>query len=167
MIIREIPNFLTYFVSEDGKQVWSEITAKTCRKCCKKLSTYINKDGYYTAIFQKGYKEIRPTVHKLVLLAFHGPKPFEGAECRHLDNNKLNDHFTNLCWGTAQENCNDRIQAGTQRFGNKLSEDEARDVLEMFQSGRTISEIELVYPMCRQTLYNIKNRSTWKEICTH
>lgn len=52
-------------------------------------------------------------VHKLVLLAFHGPKPFPKAQCRHLDGNRMNNRETNLCWGTARENYNDKVAHGT------------------------------------------------------
>lgn len=52
-------------------------------------------------------------VHTLVLEAFHGPRPFEDALCRHLDGDCQNNHVSNLQWGTAKENLEDSIRHGT------------------------------------------------------
>ncbi len=48
-------------------------------------------------------------VHKLVLLAFHGPGR-QGMETRHLDGNPKNNCTENLRWGTRAENGKDRIR---------------------------------------------------------
>ena len=52
-------------------------------------------------------------VHTFILLAFHGPKPFPKAQCRHLDGCKLNNRPDNLRWGTHKENTEDRRLHGT------------------------------------------------------
>lgn len=45
-------------------------------------------------------------VARLVCEAFHGPAPFKGAVCMHLDENARNNKPTNLKWGTQKENLN-------------------------------------------------------------
>lgn len=54
-------------------------------------------------------------LHVLVVRAFEGPKPFEGAETRHLDGNKLNNDPSNLKWGTKQENLADQVRHRKER----------------------------------------------------
>lgn len=50
-------------------------------------------------------------VHVLVLEAFDRPRP-KGAVCRHLDGNPINNHLSNLAWGTHKENTEDRKRHG-------------------------------------------------------
>jgi hypothetical protein len=50
-------------------------------------------------------------IHQLVALTFHGPRP-EGQETRHLDDNYLNNDYTNLTYGTRTENVADSIKTG-------------------------------------------------------
>lgn len=45
--------------------------------------------------------------HKLVCTAWHGPKPFNGAVVRHLNDNKNDNSPGNLAWGTNKQNSQD------------------------------------------------------------
>lgn len=45
-------------------------------------------------------------VARLICEAFHGPPPFPGAVCMHLDENSRNNRADNLAWGTQRENMN-------------------------------------------------------------
>lgn len=53
-------------------------------------------------------------VHRLVLAAFRGMSPLQ---CRHLDGNRSNNRLSNLAYGTAIENSQDRDRHGTTRKG--------------------------------------------------
>jgi hypothetical protein len=55
-------------------------------------------------IFQFHGKTYR--VARLICEAFHGPKPFPGAVCLHLDEDVKNNVPSNLKWGTQKENLN-------------------------------------------------------------
>lgn len=57
-------------------------------------------------------------VHTLVLEAFDKPRP-EGLVGRHLDGNPENCRFDNLCWGTQEENAQDRVRHGRDAHANK------------------------------------------------
>ena len=48
-------------------------------------------------------------IHVLVCSSFHGKRPFPEAVVRHLDNNPLNNLYTNLSWGSRQENVRDSL----------------------------------------------------------
>ena len=59
-------------------------------------------------------------VHKLVLIAFHGPRPHPDYDCCHNDGDAENNHATNLRWDTKQANADDRIRHGTQCRGENI-----------------------------------------------
>ena len=54
-------------------------------------------------------------VHRLVLEAFVGPCP-EGHVARHLDDDKENNHLSNLSWGSESENAHDKIRNGKDHY---------------------------------------------------
>ena len=58
------------------------------------------------------------SVHVLVMAAFVGPRP-EGAVTRHLDGNPLNNHLTNLAYGSQSENLRDAVAHGTHAHAKK------------------------------------------------
>lgn len=68
---------------------------------------------------KNGYPTVNLTgdivyVHRLVLLAFDGPKP-DGMETRHLDGVKTNNALSNLRYGTSSENSQDAMRHARQR----------------------------------------------------
>lgn len=52
------------------------------------------------------------TIHTLVCLAFHGPKPTPKHQVAHKDCNKMNNGYLNLRWATPKENIADSIILG-------------------------------------------------------
>ena len=93
------------WVTEDG-QVWSE-------RLRRFLKQYPHNFGYPT-IQWNGPK----LIHQLVCECFHGPKPTEKHEVRHVnDPTPTNVHYTNLCWGTRQENAADKRRHGSNMGG--------------------------------------------------
>lgn len=61
------------------------------------------------------------TVHRLICSAFHGPCP-KNMMSRYLDGNKTNNSPDNLCWGTAQDNSDDKWLHGTICVKEKKAE---------------------------------------------
>lgn len=76
------------------------------------LKPWLDPKGYLTVSLWKGGVEKRFGAHRVVLLAFVGPRP-DGLEIRHLDGNPLNNSFENLAYGTHAENTLDRIRHQT------------------------------------------------------
>ena len=70
----------------------------------------ILKKGHrvYPDVMSRGYLRINmrggsKLVHRLVLETFVGPCP-DKMECSHIDNNKLNNNLSNLCWESHADN---------------------------------------------------------------
>lgn len=83
------------------------------------LRTPLNDKGYPNLNLHIDGKQYLRRVHQLVCTAFHGPKPTDKHECRHLDGDPLNNRADNLTWGTSAENEQDKRRHGTyyKRFG--------------------------------------------------
>lgn len=112
----QIPGWPNHDVSDLGRiRSWKSSRSANSRKPAvpRILKTQRAKHGGYLTI-NPGDCELRGTqlVHRIVLLAFVGPCP-EGYECRHLDGDRTNNRLSNLKWGTAAENTQDKIAHGT------------------------------------------------------
>lgn len=57
-------------------------------------------------------------VHRLVALAFHGPRP-DGLETRHLNGDDHDNRPANLKYGTHAENEQDKLRHGTHNHARK------------------------------------------------
>lgn len=118
---RVVPSNPKYLASSDGQI--RHIESPKSRKLQR------TPRGYYLVNMWQDRKLRVRSVHSLVAEAFIGPRPYEGAEVRHLDGNPSNNTSTNLFYGTAKENAADRELHGRtkrgQRNGNsKLPDDE-------------------------------------------
>lgn len=80
----------------------------------------IDKYGY--AKVRIGSARKRYFVHRLVAYCYLPPCPDKYNQIRHLDGNKLNNHYSNLAWGNAKENAEDRNIHGTTSRGRRHSE---------------------------------------------
>lgn len=95
-LIREINGFNGYFVTEDGDIIGKRGTI---------LKPFISKMGYKIATFYINGELKHKTVHRAVAEAFvDGYKA--GLTVNHKDENKLNNHYTNLEWMTFAEHNN-------------------------------------------------------------
>jgi hypothetical protein len=112
---------------KDGKGTDTVIEEKPLRK----FSPSMNHWGYLNATIRNDGKQKTIRVHTLVLLAFHGPKPFDNAVCRHLDGNKLNNRPQNLKWGTAKENAQDMIEHGLLGVGDFNTNFTEKDIIDI------------------------------------
>ena len=83
-----------YYISEDG-EVYSLYSKKI-------LEQAIDKDGYPRVDIHS--KHIK--IHKLVYLTWIGEIP-QGLQINHKDDNKMNNHYSNLYVGTQKQNISD------------------------------------------------------------
>jgi hypothetical protein len=109
MEIREIPGWLGYKISEDGI-----VYTKSGKEFSLfKQQRQFNTPPYLAVILHKEGKAYRFMVHRLVALTFIGLPPFEGAIVRHLNGNSLNNHYSNLAYGTNKDDAADQKRCGT------------------------------------------------------
>mgnify|MGYP000227006875 FL=1 len=108
-----------YTILKDGR-IWSKYKRK-----------YIGGsigNGYKQVTLTSGGKATNHAVHRLVAQAFV-PNPHSKPYVNHIDGNKLNNHYTNLEWCTAQENVEHaRIMGLLARQVRKLTDDQVREI---------------------------------------
>ena len=116
----------------------------------------------------------RILVQKLVILTFHGPKPFAGAEVRHLDDDRYNNKATNLAWGTRGENIRDawrngripiRNNRGSSNRSSKLTEKAVIDILTNYTGERgDQTRFARKYKVSQTLIWQLVNRKIWTHI---
>jgi len=98
---RSIPGFLDYEASASGeirrKQGYYAHQARV-------LKQHAQNSGYLAVNLSIRGKLKRSSVHRLVLLAFQGKPPFDGAEASHIDGDQRNNCASNLRWASRAEN---------------------------------------------------------------
>lgn len=103
-----------YFITENG-EVYNK---KTGRKRVPQM----RNDYLSVNIKGKNY-----TIHRTVALSFV-PNPDNLPVVRHLDGNKFNNNYSNLAWGSTQDNAADAIGHGTHTCLNSNAFKESQNV---------------------------------------
>lgn len=99
-----------YAVTEDG-QVWSH-------KSGRFLKPIIDSWGYAKVNLSKNGKFKGYKIHRLVAEAYI-PNPEGLRDINHRDENKQNNHVSNLCWMSHKDNCNYGTRNQRISQGNK------------------------------------------------
>lgn len=94
------------------------------------LAQHMNSRGYLGVRLTVNGKRMTHPVHRLVAIAFLPKRPSAKHQIRHLDGNPLNNNASNLAWGTAKENAEDRELHGRTARGFKHSEVIKRGIYE-------------------------------------
>lgn len=164
---RPIEGFDGYMVGNDGS-VWS------CKSLngvgvgqWHRLSGFVGRGDYLRVNLRRNGKIEKRSIHRLVLDAFIGPQP--ELEARHGNANRQDNRLTNLEWGTALENAEDRERHGhTLRGTNhgmaKLTENQVREVKALAGNGLSKTAIAARYGIGRTTLGHILNGKNWRHI---
>lgn len=113
-IWKDIPNY-PYQISNIGRIRRSKIDNDFARNTHigRVLKPNIDKYGYQYIILCKNGITKTFKIHKLMCEVFYGPPNNDQDQVRHLDGNKLNNILSNLLWGNAQNNADDRDSHGT------------------------------------------------------
>lgn len=150
-------DFSNYDVREDGR-IWSKVRKKF-------LKPSKRRDGYLQVSLSdnEGEKHIQ-LVHRVCWIAVNGREVPEGYELNHLDENKANNHISNLQLCTHKDNMNygTRTERCSKRVG---AYDKNGEIVMVFPStaeaGRNGYDQRNVSKCCRGKLKTHKG-FTWK-----
>lgn len=124
--LKPVPNMPNVWADADG-EVW------TChRGIWYKHPTEPSTNGYPRITIRIDGKKKSYATHLLVATAYHGKCP-EGMQCRHLDDNPLNNRPDNLAWGTHTENMEDR-KANAKPL-QSIEFDERKEIVNLYSDG--------------------------------
>lgn len=151
----KVSNFGNVF-SYGGERKFGKITYTFP---AKELKPTLSR-GYQVVNLSKNSKIKRFGIHKLVLLAFIGQKPFKDAETRHLDGNPSNNKLDNLTYGTKSENMQDAVKHGTLVFSRTSLTNQ--DVINIAKDKRRIKDIAKSFNTQPSVIINIKNKKSFK-----
>jgi hypothetical protein len=163
--LKDIPGFSKYAVTADGSRFWSKEHNTLAKDGAVRhysgrwLRPGVDKDLYlYVKLWDDSGKVQKVTSAWAVLAAWKNEpaKPFPKAHVRHLDGDKCNNHYSNIAWGTAKQNADDRMVHGTYYTGDmhptvKYSDDLVRrmyvEYLQNKDDRKIRSKLSLKYGM--------------------
>lgn len=140
-----IPGYLGYDVSDQGRvRSWRKIgrpfPAYRLTDAPRMLHPRPSKRGYLVVSGGRG----TVVVHKLVMLAFVGPRP-DGMETRHLNGDRLDNRLSNLAYGTSSENTQDTLRHGRHYAGRRTHKVRHKVRTACFR-GHPYTEANTLYP---------------------
>ena len=153
--VLQIPRYEGYAVSAGG-HVLSGQSGKW-----RSLKPSANHAGYLSVTLRRNLVPRIHKVHYLVLLTFVGPRP-EGQQCCHNNGQRTDNSLQNLRYGTAAENCADRIRHGNQQ--RKLTPEQVHEIRDLFTKGVSDMRIARRYGMSENAIWKIRKRRTWNHL---
>jgi hypothetical protein len=151
------------------------------------IGTNSRKRRYSTIalyVWRKPRKTTRFHVHRLVALAFLGPRPFVGAEINHKDTDKTNNRATNLEYCTRRQNIDHAMRfglcpsgknngsarhpesrkRGVQAWCAKLNDSDIRTIRIRRSHGETYKAIATDYNVSIGLIGKIVRRVVWAHV---
>ena len=133
------------------------------------LSVGKRKDGYLNVSFYRNGEADVQTVHRAVCEAFIGPRP-HGMEILHADDDKSNNHLTNLSYGTKAENEQQKVDRGRSRRGEraagaasaKLTVSDVREIRQ--RRGEPQEDLALEFGCTFSNISAIQLRKSWRHV---
>ena len=122
-------------------------------------------NGYLCVTLADGIHRPQIAIHRLVARAFIGECPL-GLHVLHSDGDKINNHYSNLRYGSAAENVLDTLRHGRRLIGathpmSKLDDDA---VLHIRSSSWGDAVLARVYGVSREHIWGVRARRSWKHI---
>lgn len=103
------------------------------------------------------------SVHSLVARVFLG-EPSPGMQVNHLDEDKYNNHSSNLVWATPSDNTkhSSHKMRGELQGGSKLKEEDVREIRRRLSEGCSQSKLAKEYGIHKSSIYAIAARKNWE-----
>lgn len=159
--LKIIPNFSKYSADDTGNIYTTYRNGKL-----RKLNQHTDRYGYRTVrLTDRGHRKTK-TVHRLICSAFHGICP-KNMMSRHLDGDRLNNLPDNLCWGTAQDNSDDKWRHGTmctkEKSGRaRFTQSDVDLMRSRYINGETQQTIADDFKTTQNRISEIVTRKTWQ-----
>ncbi len=138
-------------------------------RVAKSLTISVARNGYCYVTVYRHRKAWRALLHRLVLRAFVGPCP-DGMEARHFpSNDRTNCRIDNLCWGTREQNVQDRADMGmtpkgTDRWNAVLDEPKVLEIRRRREDGEHLRDLASEFGVSKSLIGAIHTRTAWKHI---
>lgn len=138
------------------------------RICHEKIMSLTkNKHGYYHVALCKNGKKQTFLVSRLVAIHFIPNK--KKLPCvNHIDNNRINNIFTNLEWVTHKGNSEHAVKQGRHYHGERVNTNKLKkeDVLKIIEISNDFSQGQLAkkYGVTQNLISKILLGQTWKSI---
>ena len=157
--MKPIPGFAGYVASEDGLII--SIRSGEPKPLLSRL-----RKGYLVVTVSVEGQRRRYDVHRLVLSAFKGLPPFEGAVCRHLNGLPADNRPCNLEWGTCKQNYADSVRHGTHGHGmraprRKLDESQVIEIRARSSRGESNAALAREFNICASYVPRLVRGQHW------
>ena len=129
-----------------------------------------DSNGYLSANIrdESTWKIVKVRFHQLVMAAFGPPCPI-GFEVCHKDDDRANNRFENLYYGTHADNMRDRQRNGKGNFGlpgemgkrAKLTSAQVAEIRKQHKAGLGCTAIGRYYGVSRSTIHRIATDRSW------
>lgn len=154
-----------YIITTDG-QIFNAHTG-----CLLKGNNPKNEKGYVRVTLKTQCGSFKKfPLHVLVMRSFSNEEP--KAEVNHIDGNKIHCEYSNLEYATRLENAHHAAIHNLYKFGEDhyrsiLSNDQVHSICELFQSGKSISEVMQILGLSEKyfnVLNSILHKNSWTRI---
>lgn len=184
--LRPIPGFPGYSAARDGRiwshpRRWKTLNGREASHAGRWLkSTFDPRRGYCVVTLSIGAARTNRTeqVHRLVALAWvPNDDPANKRDVNHLNGVKTANHAANLEWCTRARNIQHAYETGLRvvtarmreataangRSTRKLTPEQVAAIRSALASGTRHGDLAQQFHVCRQTISNIANGSTYQE----
>ena len=161
-----IPGFPGYFIDEHAV-VYTTVAGSMKEGSVFRLTPSLDLADYWCVTLRQNGIQKRKRIHVLVAMAFHGVKKNAALMARHLDDDRDNNHYSNIAWGTHEENMADRDRNGTTARGphlSRLSDDDIREIRRRCDAGEKHHLVAHSYRLRGSAVANIAARKTFQNV---
>lgn len=168
-IWRDIPGYEGLYQASNKGRVRNVRKAAGCT-VNRELVGRINKQGYRYATLSKHGSQKSEKIHRLVALAFLGPRP-DGLQINHKNGIKTDNRVENVEYCTPRQNMIHSIQVlkrkspcGEASSQARLKTAEVIEIKRLLAAGVRIAAIARQFHVCPTTIGFIAHGATWKDV---
>jgi len=156
--LKEIPGFPFQYISEDGHLV--SFYKKLYEPAC-----FVDRDGYKRyPVYNANGKRVGMAAHRLVYAAYVG-QLVDGLSIDHSDNDKKNNHYTNLVQMSHADNTRkEKKGKSNPRKNRKLSAEDIEKCFLLREKGYTYPKISTELGMSPSMSWHIIKGKTYYDI---